>query len=545
MTTTKATTMATHTPKPAPAYPTENETAGTASRGAGQKTLGAVAAAAGVLALLVAGSPTAEAAQHPASAVNWQPCPSYSDEVLRSRGVTDIRIPEFRALLDRMDCGTIAVPLDYREPQGRQITVAITRLRAVDQAHRLGSIAVNPGGPGASAYLTPIDFMMTNHVSARLGDRYDLIGFDPRGIGYSTKVDCLGAAPGGPPVSGPLTEAAARTIYDAEVAAHEACGQSDPDFLGQITTVNVARDLERIRIALGERKLNFLGVSWGTWLGAVYGGTFPGSVGRMFLDSVASPEFSVDSFDDGRAAAVERNFSRLAAWIASHHNMYGFGTSIEQVRAAILDLVRAYDANPKQYTDMGMPADGAMVARLAGQDSREWLRVSQALAELRGSTGSTAPPTVKAIFDASPQMRPPGAPEIFNPTMQLATVCNEDPARLDFATAWAEYQQRVEQNPVTGRANMFSAGCAGWPLPGREVQLRPAGGPLVLAGHRYEAGSPYEWTLQMRAAIGGRVFTVNDDVHGSVLREPGCAAELVSYFTTGRIGRGCDGVPVP
>jgi pimeloyl-ACP methyl ester carboxylesterase len=496
------------------------------------------------LAALVVGSPAATAGEAERGGV-WQPCPTYSDEVLRSRGVTDDRMPEFRALLNRMDCGTVSVPMDYREPRGRQITVAITRLRAADQARRLGSIAVNPGGPGGSGYLTAIDFMMTNQESARLDDRYDLIGFDPRGIGYSTKVSCQGAGPVGPPTSGPVTEAAARAGYDAEAAANRACGQSDPDFLGQLTTANVARDLERVRIALGERKLNFLGVSWGTWLGAVYRGSFPGSVGRMFLDSVVGPESSADAVEDGRAAATEHNFARLAAWIASHDDRYGFGTSADQVRTAVLALVRAYDTNPKQFTDLGMPADGAMVARLASQDSRDWPRVSQALAELRDSTGATAPPTVKEIFDAPPRTSPPGAPEVFNPTMQKATVCNEDPARFDFATAWAEYQQRVEQNPVTGRATMFSAGCAGWPLPGREVELRPATGSLVLAGHRYEAGTPYEWTPQMRDAIGGQVFTVEDDVHGSVLREPGCAAELVSYFTTGRIDRGCAGIPTP
>jgi pimeloyl-ACP methyl ester carboxylesterase len=502
----------------------------------------AVSAAAAGLAALVIGSPVATAGET-GSAVDWQPCPTYSDDVLRSRGVTDERIPEFRALLDRMDCGTVSVPMDYREPQGRQVAVAITRLRAADQTRRLGSIAVNPGGPGAGGYLTPIDFMMTNQESARLDDRYDLIGFDPRGVGYSTKIICAGAGQGQPPAPGPLTEEAARGIFDRQVAQNETCGQSDPEFLGQLTTVNVARDLERVRNALGERKLNFLGVSWGTWLGAVYRSNFPASVGRMFLDSVVGPGLSVDAVEDGRAAGRERNFARLAAWIASRHDTYGFGTSAEQVRASILELRAAYDANPKQYTDLRSPVDGAVVAQLASQDSREWPRVSQALAELRDSTGTTAPPTVKEIFDVPPRPSPPGAPEVFNPTMQKATVCNEDPARFDFATEWAEYQQRLEQNPVTGRAINFDPWCAGWPLPGEQVQLRPAAGSLVLAGHRYEAGTLYEWASQMRAAIGGRVFTVEDDVHGSVLREPGCAAELVSYFTTGRVDRGCDGIP--
>src|SRR5882757_10852593 len=201
-----------------------------------------VLTAAAALVGLVAGIQVATAGES-GTPVTWQPCPTYSDEVIRSRGVTDERIPEFRALMNRMDCGTVSVPLDYREPRGRQITVAITRLRAADQEHRLGSIAVNPGGPGGSGYLTAIDFMMTNGESARLDDRYDLIGFDPRGAGYSTKVTCANGGPGGPPTSGPLTEAAARATYDAGVAANVACGQSDPDFLGQLTTTNVARDL--------------------------------------------------------------------------------------------------------------------------------------------------------------------------------------------------------------------------------------------------------------------------------------------------------------
>jgi pimeloyl-ACP methyl ester carboxylesterase len=505
----------------------------------------AVAVVATALASLVASPPTAALAGQRGSAVNWQPCPVYSDDVIRGQGVPDERIPQYRALLNRLECGTVSVPLDYRQPRGRQITVAITRLGAVDQAHRLGSIALNPGGPGGSGYLMPIDVTMFNEESARLNDRYDLIGFDPRGVGYSTKVNCPGVGMGEPPPPGPLTEEAAKRSYDSQVAGNDACGRSDPDFLGQLTTLNVARDLDRMRIALGERKLNFLGVSWGTWLGAVYRSTFPASVGRMFLDSVALPRFSLEAFEDGHAAAAERNFSRMAAWIALHNDTYGFGSTPQQVQAAILALRRSYDANPKQFTDLPMVIDGGLIANLASQSSPNWPIASQALKELRDATGPTAPPTIKEILGGGPTQQTPDAPEQFNPTMQLAAFCNEDPNRPDFSAAWAVYQRRVEQNPVTGRNSRFSAGCAGWPLPGQEIQLHHTGGSLVLSGHRYEIVSLYEWTTQMYSIIGGTVFTVNDDVHGSVLRVPACAAKLVSYFSTGRIDRGCDGVAVP
>ncbi|TDE38228.1 alpha/beta fold hydrolase, partial [Nonomuraea mesophila] len=163
-----------------------------------QRELPAAGLAAVVLASLVAGSPAAAAAEDRGPEVSWRDCPAYSDDVLRSRRVPDARIPEFRRLLDRLECGTVKVPLDHGKPDGRQITVAITRLKATNRPRRLGSLAVNPGGPGGSGYLMPIDMIMGNASAARLNERYDLVGFDPRGVGYSTKVDCKGPGPGGP-----------------------------------------------------------------------------------------------------------------------------------------------------------------------------------------------------------------------------------------------------------------------------------------------------------------------------------------------------------
>jgi hypothetical protein len=98
---------------------------------------------------------------------------------------------------------------------------------------------------------------------------------------------------------------------------------------------------------------------------------------------------------------------------------------------------------------------------------------------------------------------------------------------------------------MTGRTDGFSAGCAGWPLPAQPVHLRRGESNLVLSGHRYETPSPYEWTPQMRATVGGKVYTVDDDIHGSVLQVPECAADVVSYFDTGRIDGGCAGVQAP
>ncbi|MDT0445339.1 alpha/beta fold hydrolase [Streptomyces johnsoniae] len=497
---------------------------------------------------LIASSP-AVAVEEARPRIDWQECPVYSDEVLLARGITENRLPEARAVLERLECGEIDVPLDYEDPHGEQVSVAVTRLPAENQERRLGSLAVNPGGPGGSGFLMPFDLVMRNEASARLDDRYDLIGFDPRGVGYSTTPDC--GRPGrGPAAPGPLTETAAREMYDDAAAWNQACGQTDPDFVGALTTENIARDLDRVRRALGERKLSFFGVSWGTRLGVVYRGLFPRGVDRMFLDSVVLPGITWDETSEARAAATERNFARFAEWLAARNAGYGLGTTADEVAATVQDLVRSYDQAPHLYTDIGVYGDGALVARMATRDSREWDRAGQALAELLSTVGAPdgpAPPAVRELAGAggrAPQV-PPGAPEPFNSATQQAIGCNGDPERPAFEETWAAYQERLAENPVTGRSGIFSAGCAGWPLPAQEGELNASRGSLVLSGHRWETAAPYEWTPMTRALVGGRVYTVGDDVHGSALRTEDCAEDVVGYFETGRIDRGCTGSPVP
>ncbi|GAA2274698.1 alpha/beta hydrolase [Nonomuraea roseoviolacea subsp. roseoviolacea] len=480
------------------------------------------------------------------SSVHWTSCPDYSDEALLSLRVTEEQIPAFRALMKRLECGTVSVPLNHRDPGGRTIDIAVTRLAATDGARRLGALAVLPGGPGNSGYLDPIlRAALRNQEMAKLNERYDVIGFDPRGVGYSTKVACP-ITPVGPQEPGTLTEEAARKIYAAQIAANQRCGRSDPAFLGQLTTENVAEDLDLVRTALGERTLNLLGFSWGTRLGMVYRSRFPEHTGRAFLDSVAPPWTRLDQHMKDSAEAAERDFGRMAAWLARRDETYGLGATARQVREGVAKLVRAYDTNPKIYTDLRRPVDGSAVADLARRNSTEWTRAGRALAELRTATGTTAPPTVKELLGAPMTGTPvPGVPEALNMTMNLAVACNEDGSRAAFDTAWRDYQRLVKRHPATGRAWGPGFMCAGWPLPVQQATLKRGGGSLVLAGHLHEFMSVYDWTLQTRRAVGGTVYTVADDVHVSTTRVPECAADVVRYFETGRIGRGCAGSAIP
>ncbi|NUU23654.1 MAG: alpha/beta fold hydrolase, partial [Streptomycetaceae bacterium] len=403
------------------------------------------------------------------SAVSWNACPEYTDEVLAWMGLPAEAVPD----------------------------VAFTRLKATDQANRLGSLALNPGGPGGSGYLMPLDLSMAppgvTPIGLELNERYDLIGFDPRGVGYSTSYDCPDAGPGGPPPTGEVTEEHARERYAAVVAANRACSQSNPAFLSQLTTVNVAHDLDRIRAALGEDRMNFLGVSWGTWLGAVYRSEHPRHAGRVWIDSVAPPEFRFDEFVTVRNAAVGRDFTRMAGWLAEHDDEYGFGATTRAVEKSLARLADALEAEPRTFTGIDHVFDGTFVAIAGDQDAPTWAMAARILADLRDATGTEAPQSIKDLF-AEPGRGdpPPGAPRQFNETMNQAVFCNEDLGRRDFDSAWAAYRKAVKKYPVTGRLHATTPPCAGWTIPPEPVRLRDSGTPLVLSGHRYETLSPYE-----------------------------------------------------
>lgn len=494
--------------------------------------------------LPLAAAPAAASASSPAAAIDWRPCPRYSDPVLTALGVRGGQIPRFRRLMARMRCGTLRVPLRYDRPDGATIAIAVTRLPATDPAHRLGDLAVNPGGPGDSGYLMPIRLVMQNPTTARLNERYDLIGFDPRGVGYSTRFTCpeLAHEPAAP--TGPPTEQTARRAYAQQVTANRECAERAPAFLSQLTTANVARDLDRIRAALGAGTISYLGTSWGTGLGANYRSLFPGRVSRMWLDSVMGPDYRLDAYADATAEAAERDFSRQAAWIARRNAIYRLGTSPAAVRTAVLRLEHAYDAHPKKYADAVV--DGRMISGLAARTSGGWGPAAQALTAMTHTPGLARSSAADLAF-AGPDSAPPsGAPEKFDPTMNRATICNEEAGRRDFASAWAGYRRRLARYPVTGRNGDFVPMCAGWPFPVRPWRLRPGGGALEMSGHRYEVTTPYAWTLRMQAAIGGTVLTVDDDVHASAVRVPGCTAHIVAFFDTGRPDAGeCAGAPEP
>jgi pimeloyl-ACP methyl ester carboxylesterase len=514
--------------------------------------IGVLAVAAGMLIGLA--PPPAEAATAQPE-VTWRSCPAYSDGAIESLGIPEEQLGAFRALLARTECGTVQVPLDYTHPNGTKITIAITRLKATDQKHKLGSIAMNPGGPGGSGYLMPLSLALASPQVAGLSDRYDLIGFDPRGVGYSTKVDCPPPGGDGGPIDippGPISEATARQLYAGQVNLNQACWSSNPTFLGQLTTANVARDLNQVRQALRLPRISYFGASWGTLMGAVYRSMFPETVARMWLDSVVGPTANrLDVRGHDTTAASEQAVARWAAWAAARDASYGLGSTAGEVETLVKQLKASLNANPIVFSDVpDLHLDGNFIAFLAASPSLFWADATEALKEMTTArSGEPAPPAVAPIIappPASTTPPPADAPERINSIANAAILCNDDTSPHDFASFWSDYQQWQQEFPITASLGMFTEPCAGWPVPTQPFHLRKVAGSLELSGHRYESVTPYPWVGQMQSTIGGTVFTANDDIHGSVPVVPDCAEHLAAYFMTGRPDHGeCQGVQAP
>ncbi|GAB3818761.1 alpha/beta hydrolase [Micromonospora zhanjiangensis] len=300
----------------------------------------------------------------------------------------------------------------------------------------------------------------------------------------------------------------------------------------------MARDLDRIRQALGEGRMSYFGVSWGTQLGAVYRSMFPATIGRMWLDSVVSPRaYDLAYRFDASARATEEGFALFARWLAARNDGYGLGDTPAKVRATVLGMRQRADARPWRFSDLPVPLDGSFISFLASAPNLHWEQAGQILVAMRTAVdGGPAPQPVREVVggpSGPPPPPPAGAPERDNATAGQAYLCNEDTSSRDFEPLWRGYRTNLDRYPVTGDLTALRPTCAGWTLPVQSFPLRRNGASLQMSGHRYEASTPYPWVRQMRDAIGGEVFTVDDFIHGSLPFVPECARHLVDYFDTG------------
>ena len=276
------------------------------------------------------------------------------------------------------ECAKLRVPLDYAKPAGDQIQISVLRMKATSPGDRIGSLVVNPGGPGGSGvdYARAADFIVRKPVR----ERFDIVGFDPRGVQRSQPVDCLPDAQmdaflGQDPTPDDNAEEQAFAASGKQFA--QGCQQRTGALLSHLSTVDAAKDMDILRSALGDEKLNYLGKSYGTYLGATYAGLFPKLVGRFVLDGVLPPDLTSAEVSKGQAEGFERATRAYAASCVDDGDC-PLGNSVDEVMSGMRSLLTRLDQQPvpmqdgtlKQLTE-GWAATGIAEAMYDQQRERE------------------------------------------------------------------------------------------------------------------------------------------------------------------------------
>ncbi len=210
------------------------------------------------------------------------------------------------------ECGRLAVPVDYGDPTGPTLDLAVARTKADDRAHRIGSLVVNPGGPGARGI--PWMKSVADTLPRDLRDRFDLVSFDPRGVGESGAVKCgADIDPLFDESFSPTTAAERADLVAAFRTVVDACDRDSAALLPHVSTVDTARDLDRLRAALGDRKLSYIGESYGTYLGTIYATLFPQRVRALVLDGAIDPAADATAVTLGQARGFEHSLDDFFA----------------------------------------------------------------------------------------------------------------------------------------------------------------------------------------------------------------------------------------
>lgn len=460
-------------------------------------------------------------------ALQWRPCPGQ----------------------DGVECTELAVPLDPEAPELGQISLALARRPATDPSARIGSLVLEPGGPGLSGVE---EVFAGNELSTpEIAARYDLVGFDPRGVGRSDPLWCfteeqmdqyldqLAEIGWSVDPFAPQVTAFARTA----ASFGEGCEADNRELLRRVGTRYAAADLDLIRAALGEEKLNYLGWSYGTKLGAIYADMFPHRVGRMVLDSAIDPDLNLVEFNQGQSAALEAALRRFFDYCATVDGcplpsgrdaataaLKDFLVSLP-VQRATPDTLTQSDVMMALSTAMYNPGEyfGQLKAALAaGMDGD-----GRALQEIGGNYGEQKPDEPSNFLNAL-----------------YAINCFDSPPTPD-AVGTAELAVAWDRNsPIFGAPNAWGGlRCNVFPdhsQIGPQRVSAPGAPTILVIGALRDAATPIEWARSLADQLTSAVLVeVDTDVHAVYPPASSCVAGLVDrYLLTGEAPPGdtyCEG----
>lgn len=464
-------------------------------------------------------------------------------------GITFRACPKAEMLPAPLSCGTVEVPLDYARPDGERIKLTVSRVKAsgktgaaggdgkaVETVQRQGALVYNPGGPGSSGMAFPLAARMPEWK--RIAAAYDMVGYAPRGVGRSAPLSCQNAADfAKAPTLAPTypTESYKRERISRAKAYAQGCARNAGASLRHYTSLNNARDLDVLRAALGEKKLSFMGASYGTYFGALYASLFPSHVRRMVFDSAVNPAPGQIWYRNNldQSLAFERRWADFRAWVAEHDATYHLGTTPEEVQRNY-ERVRAEVAHRPAGGKVG---PGQLHAAMlgAGYYDDYWAIRATALSEfLKGNT--------KPLVD---QAAPRAAAAVDNENsnaVYTAVECNDAPWPTDWKVWNRDNTELAEVAPFETWDNAWmNLPCAFWPAQRQQpLDVRTNAGELpptlILAAER-DAATPYPGALELQRRLAGSVLVTERGAgtHGIAGGTNECVNDHVeAYLLTGK-----------
>ncbi|MET9412017.1 alpha/beta hydrolase [Streptomyces sp. NPDC002935] len=438
------------------------------------------------------------------------------------------------------ECATMKAPLDYAKPGAGDVRLAVSRKKATGPGKRLGSLLVNPGGPGGSAVGYLQSYAGIGYP-ADVRARYDMVAVDPRGVARSEPVECLNgremdafAQTDTTPDDGKETD----QLVDAFKKFAEGCGEHSPDLLRHVSTVEAARDMDILRAVLGDEKLNYVGASYGTFLGATYAGLYPDRVGRLVLDGALDPSLTARKLNEEQTAGFETAFQSFAKDCVRHSDcpLGDAGTSPDQVGRNLKAFFQQLDKEPIPAGDADGRKLGEALATTgviaAMYDETAWPQLRDALTSaMRKNDGSG----LLALSDSYYERDADG---------QYANLMSANAAVncLDLPAAFSGPDQVEESLPAFEKASpVFGEGlawaslnCAYWPVKntGEPHRIEAKGAaPILVVGTTRDPATPYPWARSLASQLSsGTLLTYVGDGHTAYGRGSACIDSTINRY---------------
>lgn len=452
---------------------------------------------------------------------SWEPF--YSQEV------------QWEACGDNFECTRVRAPLDWENPQSAEISLAMIRHSASSQ-NPLGSLFVNPGGPGAPGInfvRDSLDFAVTKNIS----DSYDVIGFDPRGVGQSTAVTCfqddaqlddfLFAPAGGVRGSQEWFEDRQHSIDQYSAA----CVENSGDLLNFVDTQSAAHDLDMLRAIVGDRYFNFVGYSYGSLLGATYAEMFPANVGRMVLDGALNPASSNFDVSLNQAIGFE---NALKAYLEDclESSECPFSGSVESSMNEIQKLLSGLDQEPLTSVDPRTLGADSMVTAIASQlySQLGWPELSHIFESVFAADAKPAWAAVDWYYNRVNGVYQDNSTEAFN-----AINCVDYPANANQDQWRKDAEHLAAKAPVIGPylawGDQF---CLSWPAqPTSQPHEISASGsaPILVIGTTGDPATPYVWAQELAAQLeNGYLLTFVGEGHTAYTQSHSCVDSVVDRY---------------